>query len=163
MAHPEETELAKLLHRVYRKWAGNMGCGDHLPETWNAVAEKAMENRWTCFHCGETFTTKGSAEDHFGKTPESKPGCLIKVQLGDERGLEMELRKFEAEAAEWRARALKAEDECEALASQVGSWEIVSGCRSSHDLYMRLDSIQGKILVASLKLDAALENREFVA
>ena len=37
----ETVRLAEELHRVYRKWAGNMGCGDHLPETWWAVAEAA--------------------------------------------------------------------------------------------------------------------------
>jgi hypothetical protein len=51
---------------------------------------------WTCFHCGETFTTFGSARDHFGATPNAEPGCLIKVRLGEERGLLMELRKAEA-------------------------------------------------------------------
>lgn len=50
---------------------------------------------WTCFHCGETFTTPGSAQDHFGETPDKVPGCKIKV--GEERGLLMELRKVEAE------------------------------------------------------------------
>lgn len=39
----EETALAKVLHIVYRKYAGNMGLGDHLPETWNAVAEAARK------------------------------------------------------------------------------------------------------------------------
>lgn len=24
------------------------------------------EHGWTCFHCGETFTTPGSARDHWG-------------------------------------------------------------------------------------------------
>lgn len=51
---------------------------------------------WTCFHCGETFTTFGSARDHFGATPNAEPGCLIKVRLGEERGLLMALRKAEA-------------------------------------------------------------------
>lgn len=55
------------------------------------------EHGWTCFHCGETFTTVGSAEDHFGPTPRSEPGCIIKVKLGEERGLQMELRKVETE------------------------------------------------------------------
>jgi len=50
---------------------------------------------WTCFHCGETFTTSGSARDHFGFGPESDPGCRIK--LGGERGLLMALRKAEDE------------------------------------------------------------------
>jgi hypothetical protein len=40
---PVETELAKVLHATYRKWAGNLGLGDHLPETWNAVAAAARQ------------------------------------------------------------------------------------------------------------------------
>lgn len=43
MSFPAETDLATTLHSVYRKWAGNMGLGDHLPETWNAIAEAARE------------------------------------------------------------------------------------------------------------------------
>ena len=71
------------------------------------MTRKAMEQRWddehprltipplgwTCFHCGEVFTTPGSAQDHFGKTPNSIAGCQIKV--GEERGLLMELRRVE--------------------------------------------------------------------
>jgi len=49
---------------------------------------------WTCFHCGETFTTPGAARDHFGFDPSADPACVIKV--GEERGLVMELRRVEA-------------------------------------------------------------------
>jgi hypothetical protein len=57
---------------------------------------------WTCFHCGETFTTPGAARDHFGFEPSRDPGCRIK--LGAERGLLMALRKAEQELSEaWRA------------------------------------------------------------
>jgi hypothetical protein len=59
------------------------------------------QQSWTCFHCGETFTTPGSARDHFGFDPSSDPGCRIKV--GAERGLLMALRKAEAELAEYVA------------------------------------------------------------
>jgi hypothetical protein len=52
---------------------------------------------WVCFHCGERFTTPGSARDHFGFEPSSEPGCRIK--LGAERGLLMALRRAEEEAA----------------------------------------------------------------
>lgn len=48
---------------------------------------------WTCFHCGETFTTAGAARDHFGFDPSFDPACRIKV--GEERGLVMELRRVE--------------------------------------------------------------------
>lgn len=49
----------------------------------------------TCFHCGETFTTPGTARDHFGAAPMAQPGCMVKVSHGGERGLLMALRKAE--------------------------------------------------------------------
>ena len=52
---------------------------------------------WTCFHCGETFTTPGSARDHFGCAPCADPACRIKV--GEERGLVRALRRAEEELA----------------------------------------------------------------
>lgn len=55
---------------------------------------------WTCFHCGETFTTRGLARDHFGFDPSCDPACRIKV--GAERGLVMALRKAEADCDEMR-------------------------------------------------------------
>ena len=59
------------------------------------------EHGWTCFHCGETFTTPGAAREHFGPTPNVEPGCTIKVQLGGERGLLNALRKAEARLARY--------------------------------------------------------------
>lgn len=56
--------------------------------------------RWTCFHCGETFTTPGIARDHFGFDPSCDPACRIKA--GAERGLVMALRKAEADCDELR-------------------------------------------------------------
>lgn len=50
---------------------------------------------WTCFHCGETFTTPGAARNHFGFDPSRDPACQIK--LGAERGLLSALRKLESE------------------------------------------------------------------
>lgn len=49
---------------------------------------------WTCFHCGDTFTTPGAARDHFGFDMSADPACRIKI--GEERGLVMELRRVEA-------------------------------------------------------------------
>ena len=56
---------------------------------------------WTCFFCGETFTTPGGARDHFGGEPIADPACQIKV--GEERGLVMALRRAEVELARYRA------------------------------------------------------------
>ncbi len=52
---------------------------------------------WTCFHCGETFTTLGGARNHFGFEPSADPACRIK--LGAERGLVTHIRKLEDEVA----------------------------------------------------------------
>lgn len=62
------------------------------------------QDGWTCYFCGERFTTPGAAEDHFGPLPSAKPGCMVKVQAGDERGWLMEIRK-----AETRSMALRSE------------------------------------------------------
>lgn len=68
----------------------------------NNETYQAPVNGWTCFHCGETFTTRGAAGDHFGADPFAKPGCLMRVQLGEERGLLTALRKSEAEVERLR-------------------------------------------------------------
>lgn len=63
---------------------------------------KKPDHGWTCFHCGETFTTYGTARDHFGFEPSAEPGCRIK--LGAERGLLMALRRAEKDSADaWQA------------------------------------------------------------
>lgn len=67
----------------------------------SATYEKP-EHGWTCFHCGETFTTYGAARDHFGFEPSDDVACRIKA--GAERGLVMALRKAEKELADaWTA------------------------------------------------------------
>lgn len=86
---------------------------------------------WTCFHCGETFTVVGSAQDHFGGTPNALAGCQIK--LGEERGLQMELRKAEASRDEWMKRAL-------------------DGCNSINDVFFLYDSIEGRAIAAEGQL-----------
>lgn len=53
------------------------------------------EHGWTCFHCGETFTTEGSARLHFGAKPDAVPGCMERIRYGHERGLLIALRNAE--------------------------------------------------------------------
>ncbi len=60
---------------------------------------------WQCFHCGEVFTTVGSAEDHFGGQQGALTGCQIKA--GDERGLLMALRQVQNKIAELEAAILE--------------------------------------------------------
>lgn len=55
----------------------------------------APPHGWTCFHCGETFTTEDDARDHFGFDCSCDPACRIKA--GEERGLVKALRNAEQE------------------------------------------------------------------
>lgn len=68
--------------------------GDDAREVEHEFFYAIPPHGWTCFHCGETFTTPGAARDHFGFDPSADPACVIKV--GEERGLVMELRRVEA-------------------------------------------------------------------
>lgn len=61
------------------------------------------KHEWRCFHCGELFTNRGDAADHFGVTQDTKPGCMVKVEMGGERGLLMSLRSAETKIARYMA------------------------------------------------------------
>ena len=84
----DRTPAQGLLFRVPRRHPGR------LPPTGH------HQHGWVCFHCGERFTTPGSAAFHFGARPEATVACLIKY--GQERGLVMALRKAEAEIEQLR-------------------------------------------------------------
>jgi len=123
----------------------------------DSLTYPAPKHGWTCFHCGETFRSPGSAENHFGKTPASIPGCLIKIQTGDERALLMALRDAENRAADYRHRMELAEVESEML---HGSNENLlraagNGIRSHHDLRMAVDSWRGLAITANALIERA--------
>lgn len=114
---------------------------------------------WTCYHCGETFTTWGSAEDHFGKTPQDVAAC----KLGGERGLVMELRKAKAMAEEQLQRALQAERDIETLECRVSaltadfkSYKPFRNCSSANEAFFIYDSMEGRALAAEERV-AVLE------
>jgi len=67
-----------------------------MPDTY-----EMPRHGWTCFHCGETFRTPGSARQHFGSDPLKDPACRIKV--GEERGLVAEIRRLEAKLGAYRS------------------------------------------------------------
>lgn len=114
---------------------------------------------WTCFHCGETFDTWGGARDHFGETQCSTPACQIK--LGNERGLVMELRKFEKQASENLERAFDAERDLEATQCQVSSlsdamhgYKPFRECNSIYEVFCLFDSMEGRALAAEERVNA---------
>ena len=63
---------------------------------------------WTCFHCGETFFSIGTARDHFGHDPDATPACRlspehVRLELRRYRFLETELRAVLDELVDVRA------------------------------------------------------------
>lgn len=65
-----------------------------------ATYEHDLREGWKCFHCGEKFFTPANAAVHFGAVPTAEPGCLLKVQRGEERSLLYALRSAEQERDE---------------------------------------------------------------
>ena len=78
----------------------------------------APDHGWTCYHCGENFTSTGGARDHFGSTPDAEPGCCIKVRLGGERGLLMALREAESRLASYMEDDSLVQQEMRAMQSR---------------------------------------------
>lgn len=116
----------------------------------------APEHGWTCFHCGETFKTLGPARDHFGGSIDAEPGCLIRVQAGEERGLQMALREAEDEIRRLR------DDIGGEISSTLGfhirleahldSYAPFRGCRSIKEVFDLYDSMEGRALAAEERL-----------
>ena len=128
-----------------------------MPDTY-----ERPKHGWTCFHCGETFTTIGGARDHFGAKPDREPGCLIQVKYGDERGLQMELRKSESAVEMWKLRALVAEESNESLQSEIDEFRRIAG-GSTHALLMKLDSMQGRVVTADALINKFRERAPDIA
>lgn len=111
------------------------------------------EHGWTCFHCGETFKTPGGARDHFGATPESQPGCVLKVGLGEERGLLMALRKIEEDMILFRSQRDKLEEDLECTSQSLSEFiSLVLGARTTYDVRCHLDHLDGRAAVAELAI-----------
>jgi hypothetical protein len=113
------------------------------------------EHGWTCFHCGDKFTTVGAARIHFGADPSAVPGCLIKVQPGREKGLLMVLRKAEDEIERLRSWDAQREQDASNYHATVGDLEryFGKGVRSAYQAFQVLDSMEGRAIAADEKLD----------
>jgi hypothetical protein len=100
---------------------------------------------WRCFHCGEVFTDKHAAADHFGLDLGTLPAC-IEVLTETQKAI-VEGRR------EWKRRAQGAEDENEKLGQQIGcdAWDLASrfkGARTIADAFNLYDSMEGRALAA---------------
>lgn len=119
---------------------------------------------WTCFHCGETFPSGTlddvhRARDHFGATPNAKPGCLLKIEPGEERALLMRVRRLER-ANEMLRQEI--EDDLSRrfysrLTSEIrGTAPAFKNCSTLRDIFNLFDSTEGRALAAEERVSAML-------
>ena len=115
--------------------------------------EQPNLNQWTCFHCGETFTTQGSARDHFGAFEGADAGCLIDrvaIEEGGKpergRGLLMALRKAEDRIAELVRELDSVENDARLWHESEGERRRLQKGRDT-SWFMFLDSLEGERLV----------------
>lgn len=118
--------------------------------------EEYRKGGWRCFHCDETFTTPGAAADHFGNYLNSTPGCIIKIQVGDERGWLMELRKLQKENEHLRQQMNEGYWDMTVfhnhLQTHIQSYRPFRKCNTLQDVFFEFDSIEGRALAAEEKL-----------
>lgn len=116
----------------------------------------APAHGWTCFHCGETFTTPGTARDHFGTLPDETAACVMKVELGGQRGLIMELRRLQDENRRLHQdisdESTFYRDYHAKLASDLGQFKPFKKCRTLNDVFNEFDFMEGRALAAEEQL-----------
>lgn len=110
---------------------------------------------WVCFHCGEHFTTPGSARDHFGASQGATPGCQIKV--GEERGLLMALRKAEDQIEQLRAQNAELDNDAGAYHGMVAELERrFNGARTLHQAGLELEELKNRADALLLAIEFAV-------
>lgn len=57
---------------------------------------------WRCFHCGDVFTDRQHAREHFGIDPTAEPGCVEVLRHGEGHLLKRILA-LETDLAQYRA------------------------------------------------------------
>lgn len=121
------------------------------PSVGSADTYPMPAHGWTCFHCGETFRTPGSARIHFGTTPASTPGCVIKA--GDEKGLLMALRKAEDARDEFLRQRQRSDEDAEVAHRKLAEvLQLCKGAKGPHDVWCHLESLEGRVLAAEATL-----------
>lgn len=115
--------------------------------------DTAREERWTCFHCGDTFTDRAEAAIHFGYSEQiiSIPAC--RLSLADVRLL----RDLEREIVQVRRENTELENDSrlwhESQSDRVR--------RIGHvEWWQELDSREGERLVLTAERDALQQENE---
>lgn len=113
------------------------------------------EHGWTCYYCGETFTTVGVARDHFGATPAQEPGCLIDYRVQYERGgvpehgrgLLIALRKAEENLERLRLANEQLDHEASLYHAQSSELERLfgTGVRTVHHAWLRYEAATNEL------------------
>lgn len=111
---------------------------------------------WRCFHCDEVFHSRTSAGAHFGSDRyegTELPACIDPLRF-DEKARLSEIREAQQYALQCQESANAAEDKCDELSRELDGFRHLTKCRSTQELRMLKDSIEGEVITARKLIEA---------
>jgi len=102
------------------------------------------DGRWECFHCGEIFTDKAAATEHFGFSEASEPSCHMTV--AGVRRLEEQVAKL-SHIDEQRDVAAEA---YEGQSAELA--RLFDGARTAYGAWLKLEAMESRVLAAEDRL-----------
>ena len=111
---------------------------------------------WRCFHCDEVFRSRKTAWAHFGPDQgcEKLPPACIDPLRSDEKARLTELREAQEYAFKCQESANVAEDKVDDLQRELDEFKSLTKCRSSHELRMVQDYVEGELITARALIEA---------
>lgn len=111
---------------------------------------KHKRKAWRCFHCDEVFRSRKSAYSHFGPDQDCEklpPACVDPLRA-DEKSRLTELREAQDYAFKCQEALADSEDKLDDLERELDAFMGLTKCRSSHELRMNMDSVEGERITA---------------
>jgi len=108
-----------------------------------------MPKRWRCFHCDQTFNTKGTAAVHFGKLSNATPLCTLSERY---HHLGIYIRKLESELSDYKneggdiLRAMYAQQhETETMLREAEEQGFMRGIEQTRDMLQTLNDMLDRL------------------
>lgn len=114
------------------------------------MKKKRKCKTWRCFHCDEVFRSRKSAWAHFGPDQDCEklpPACIDPLR-SDEKQRLTELREAQEYAFKCQENSNTTEDKADDLLRELDNFKRLTKCHNSHELRMKLDSIEGELITA---------------
>ena len=111
---------------------------------------------WRCFHCDEVFRSRKAAALHFGVDwyEVKDPAACVDPLRKDEKARMDELREAQRYALSCQSLATQADEQADELSRTLDEFQRITGCKNTHELRMRIDSQEGRVVTANALIEA---------